>query len=241
MPTIFKVAQAGNAAIYRASNPSAFTNPTGNITDVFFHSSLDYFKIAETLTASITLPQRNDGSSDTWWGGSTSIPNGGSEKHVIGTASTTLPAFVLCEVDGDVVGTMTPLELSSNGFRIVALVQDGQELSLYENYFVNSNQSIGSQSVSVTVYIFDNATPDSNAPLFYASSTRVTAGQEKFDSDNGYLITDNGASPPLSVPTGVIIDVENGGARFVNPDGTTDDWNGYGGSFTAVNWQGART
>lgn len=200
--------------------PAAITNPHGNLDDIYWHSSLDYFEIAYDRTISVALPSR-------------SAPPG-SATHSLPDHNLGFLPFGVLIVGNTQIPTGEPIQGASAAARHVALGVDSTNVWIREAW---NYAYLAGTTISFRAILFRPAGQTPTATMLEESPNRVAYGRGKFSTDKSYLKSSPSA-PDFWMTRGRTIDTIYAKYRGVRPNGAVREFNGYSGSFAGSGFFG---
>lgn len=225
-------AEIGKCAVYLVDeadldNDDPLLDPVAHIARTLFHSDLEYLRVVDRLTATLSLGAVIAGG----------LHVQSTVKHSIlgahGLAS--LPIGIL-KVDGVQVhpGTRAQATAASGG-RYLYLGIDATDVFVVERRII-AGHDLPAVSFDIEALLLAPIVA-SGADLFDIdpASGLVMLGRNTFTNEPGYKtlkIKASGAEFFVSPPATTASHQANGGMRIVWPDGTIDDHGPYSGAFT---------
>lgn len=244
----------GDMAILSSRGRYPFDHPESALDQVHFHSRLDYFAVVEKISipvisfASVAATYYTYTSCDK--GGfmknddchtvSIPTPYSGSRQYLLGSLSsdTTSPIIGFFTFNGRRYQTSGACIKSSNSewsayasWRNIGISMSGNNVFLTEDY-MGIGEPVPAQVITnVEIFKFKlmtDANPTSTKTL-QITPTRFIASRGKLDSNLRYVRRT--LNPDHYLTYGRTMDLANGGVRYMMPDGSHVDDNGYNGSF----------
>lgn len=205
---------------YSGGLPGAITNPLAHLTDLYWHSSLNYKTIFYNQVKTINFPPRSAPPGTTKY----ALPN-----HNLGS----LPYGVLV-VGNTQIPTGEPIQGSSQATRHVALGVDNNAVWIRESW---NYSSLGAISITFRAILLRTPPLGVTPHLALEQRDRVVYGGGKFDTNSQYLRS-NPSNPDFFMTRGRTIDTTAGGYRGVRPNGAIQQFNAYTGGFTGSGFFG---
>lgn len=220
--------KAGKAAIYNPANPAAFSNPLGNLADVFFHSDLDYMGVAKIIDVTITHPARGVGGQAAQ--NSYPVPNFPAGNNPLAHNLGYLPYGIMF-VGNNMLPANSQIQWVGTSFRTVSLQLDASNAYIYEQSWVyRDGLPAMAQSYRIVLFRRMSDAPDNKA--MYAKDDQFKAGFGKLNTDYNYLRYS--AAGPYYFSKGRTADCSNGSFKIVTANGGVVSRPPYNGGFAGV-------
>lgn len=219
-------AETGKAAIYLVdpSNPGnrdPFLSPTSHLDRILWHSDLDYLEIFYDETATLSLPAIT--------GVSRSVDHAWPD-HDLG--SIPYGGMIVDGIQQD--GALT-IQTANYGRRSLELHLTTSGTIVHEYGFRDTTVSLPAITVDVRVILFRVAPilDAANSFLIDPYNNILQFGFGKFSTNGNPKVRITSGTPDFTIPAiGRTIDSSGATLRIVQPDGSTEDYFGYSGSFT---------
>jgi len=212
--------ESNPAEDYSGGLPDAITDPLNHLNQIYWHSDLGYVEIFYNQLLTINFPARAYPPGTAKW----ALPN-----HNRGS----LPYGVLL-VGNTQIPTGEPIQGSSQATRHVSLGVDENATWIREIWNYSSLTAVAVTFRAILI----RPAPTSAVPhLCYEGPDRVAYGGGKFDTEKQYLRS-NPSTPDFWMTIGRTIDTTAGGYRGVRPNGVSQTFGTYTGSFAGSGFFG---
>lgn len=225
----------GRIAILTGSSRLAFDDPVNSLGEVLFHSELDYLRVEQQLTVTVTLPSRFATFTERGKKKNTYMVPDRIEGDALYPLSTVAggvdAAMAVFTPSGEMLGAtslvgevnVSPEAALSNsggaqGFRMLSTyISDAGQILVRERYLIFGADLPGA-SITLRVVKFSNLTgPDPNIPYtLRITPNEVIASQGKLNSNNRYVRAIP-APAPYAFVYGRTMDVRNGNLILLTP------------------------
>lgn len=218
---------AGKVAIY--DTPSAgvvddgpLNSPLSHLDRIRYHSDLSYFEIAASYTGTLSIPATATPADD-------DMPR----NHLVTSHSLGFVPFGVMMIDGAQISPFEPVFFGAGGrnIRCLSLVVTSTQWYVREYQWIKFDLA-SAQSFQIDVFLFRTAPTNTTTKILDINPTtgRVILGKGQIDNQSRYL--KESASPDFYMTAGRTVDTYLNTIKVFRPDGSTLDWNSYGGSFS---------
>lgn len=139
-----------------ATHTDYLDNPVKNLSNIHFHSDLDYMSVAATFTTTISFPTRTKQTqTDESKKSSTTfdVPSTGVQRYELGTHGLGYTPFATAVRGGQQVTPTYPLQLSGASLRLINIEMDSSKIHVYENW-VTFGANLVATTETFTVWVF---------------------------------------------------------------------------------------
>lgn len=216
-------------------------DPIGWISNIFFHSDLNYYGIAaKNLNAVVNHPAigglvRNAGDNDGDAGSSEVSING---QGVVNTHSLIthnlgyVPRF-FCIYDNRLVPQGIPVQSQDNSrARFVTAYATPNEIRLFDLGW-SSNLTLDATTKTYQVIVFRTPAKDASLPMLEMNPGSVIFGQGKFRFTEPHLRVSGAGDTNFAIAMGKTAAIKNGGVRAYTPNGSYIDFGPYNGGLSS--------
>jgi len=230
----------GRTAIYDAGDDLPLTNPLAHLGRLYFHSDLDYIRIAYTWTGVINHPGRVASGTPDKYNADARRPVQGVQDYTLFTHNLGFIPAGIVVIGNDMLPGMASVQSAGPASnRFVSLTLSTTTAVLRENWFTFNND-LPAIGLTYKVYLFSQPIVPAGIQSLRVQPDRFIASRGKLDSAFRYIKSAVVATPDFFLARGPSADVSGGGLRIVTPAAVVKDDGVYNGSFSGTPAKGVK-
>lgn len=214
-------------------------NPTGWLTNLYFHSDLDYYGVA-AYNLSVPLVHSAIAGATVANAGGISNPiyyqfNSATQDQLLLTHNLGYVPRFYAVVDGKMAPNSVPVQYQTvNKVRFASVYATTTEIRVHSFGFTD-NTNLAGTTVTYGVLVFRTPAAVPSLPMLNidVSSPGVVFGQGKFIGSQPHLRVVGPGDTDFAVATNRTLSIRNGGFRAYLPNGSYFDYGNFNGSLTA--------